>query len=276
MKTYRVLIVSCFVMKTLVGLLDSGECAQQSVESVLVNWEEASRKCQILDAKLEIIHYNRVFSDKQPVCTQGRFYYEAPNFARYESGTEHIVWSSEGLFINNKQDKTCMFWSSQTIQTVQQSMGQMPETTFWQRLWKGYCSMFTLPARLSQQDDLLPLFLNINIQREKQRFDFTIQERDGKIIVKAIPKLKKETFREIDVMLDADSYLLLAHRLIAVSGDITVRVFDNMMINKAPPDREVMITPIPPGYDVFKAEDMFGSKSNSQPQKIEVTKRGRH
>ena len=172
MKPYRVLIVSCFVMTTLVGLLHSTVCAQQSVDSVLVKWEEASRQCKTLDAELEIIKYSPVFSSERPVCTRGHFYYVAPDFARYECGTEHggdlsdrsitpasFVWTSEGLFINNKQDKTCLFWSSHAIQTAQQRIKQMPGTTFCERLWKGYTAMlFMWPAMMSKPDDLLPLF----------------------------------------------------------------------------------------------------------------------
>jgi hypothetical protein len=84
-------------------------------------------------------------------------------------------------------------------------------------------------------------------------------------VLEAVPRQKGGFFREVDVMLEENSYRLLAHQVITVSGDRMVHVFDDLKINCPPSDRDVLMKPVPTDYQVFPAEDLlFGKKDNQQ------------
>jgi hypothetical protein len=70
-------IVLGFAMNSVVGLSCKAGEPNAVVESVLVKWEEAFKKCRTWDAKMTVLHYDRVFAGNEPTTRQGRFYYEA-------------------------------------------------------------------------------------------------------------------------------------------------------------------------------------------------------
>jgi hypothetical protein len=228
-----------------------------------------------LDVKATVLHYDDVFGGGCPTTTQCRFYYE-PHFARYEERDLHdkkgnpsagttFVWTDEGLFLIDHQQKNCTFWSSQTCQQIRQVRTQMPERTFWDRFWKGYSLLLTGPAYCSEPDDVLPLFLSKDTKKQQQRFDFKVTQHDKQIFLRAMPKQKNERFQEIDLLLDAISYQLLAHRSVLKSGDSTVHVFDHVKVNTPPSDRAELIKAVPQGYRLERADDMlFGRKDARQ------------
>jgi len=256
------------VLVTAVICLDCWPCRADesalSLESVLAKWEAASKACRTIDATMTVLRYDAFHTDRPKTCN-GRFYFEAPNLARYEihpsprtgkvlDGSDTYVWTAEGLFLVNHHDRTCQFWSSQAMTTAREAMDQMPEGTWLERFSKGYALFFAWPAQFARPDDLLPLFLNTNTQTQRQRYDIRAEERDGRIVILAVPKQRNRIFREVQVMLEKDSYRLVAHQLISTSGDRTVHVFDDLKLNKSPSDRDMLIRPVPVGYRVIQAD----------------------
>ena len=53
-------------------------------------------------------------------------------------------------------------------------------------------------------------------------------------------------------------------KMVYVSGDKIVRVFDDVKINNRPADRDILVKPVPPGYRVLQAEDVLLGKNYGQ------------
>ena len=126
-------------------------------------------------------------------------------------------------------------------------------------LCKGYTLLLTWPATtMSCPKDVLPLLLNESTQAERLRFDFTVEQRGGKLLLKAVPKQKRDAalYGEIDVTLDPDSYLLSAHRVVGPSGNTTVYLFTDVKINQPPADRNTLMKAALPGYRLLRADEM--------------------
>ena len=204
MRTAQLLMVLGFTANSIVGSLCHAGKPDPAVESVLAKWEDASKKCRSLDAKVTVYRYDPVFRDNNPIISHGRVYYEAPNFARYEIGIEEgqhgkatgswrsqetpetIVWTDNGLFYIDHRDKTCRFSSSEGIQFARKRLEQMPENSVWERFCKKLSQAILWPTQFTKPDDVL--FLNTDTHAKQQRFDFTAENREGKIMVKAVPK----------------------------------------------------------------------------------------
>jgi hypothetical protein len=253
-----------------------------SLESVLAKWEEVSKACQTLDVKFTVVRYDE-FDHDCPKTLCARFYYEAPSFARYEildsgkakahapSRTERaFVWTAEGLFLVSRGEKTCEFWPTHTMARVRESIEKMPERTWWERFSKGYSLLAGWPAEFATSDDFLPLLLNKNTQAQRQRFDIRIEQRDGRVILAAVPKQKSPIFREVQVMLEKGSYRLVAHQVVTTSGnkgDTTVHVVEGLKVNSRPPDRDELLTAVPAGYKVIRAEELIFGRGDRQHER---------
>jgi outer membrane lipoprotein-sorting protein len=236
------------------------------LDSVLAKWEQASQAIRTFDAQFTRITYDPVFDREQR--SQGRFYFEAPDRGYFGDDTSiAFVWTDVGSFVVDHRNKTSMLCPRETIHLVRRQIGQMPTDTFWQRLRKQ-CTLAV--AATFCPEELLPAFLNLSTQAECQRFDFTVEQRDGKLLLKAVPKKQQDRgfYREINVMLDADSYLLLAYRTIDPSGDRTVYLFSDTKINKRPSDRDTLLTAVLPGYRLLRADEtVFGVNGSEQQYK---------
>lgn len=229
-----------------------------SVHAVLQKWERISKECQILDAKLTVLRYDAFHADGDPVKSHARFYYEAPNFARYQTQGGHgkdFVWTAEGVFYLRHQDKTCQFWPSSLDAAVRAEFTRAPEGTWFDRFIKRLSLAAAAHALFSRPEELLPLVVNVDAQRS--RFDFQVQHTDGMIVLQAKPKQHDVLFQKVDLMLDADTYALVAHRSIDAQNpnDKVVHVFDEVKINSKPADRQALLNIVPSGYKVERLGD---------------------
>lgn len=261
MKMVRLLFTAKLIVAWLVCSLSKAGEPAPSIESVLDQWEKTSKQCQVLDAKLTVLRYNAFHGDGNPEIMQGRFYYEAPSFARYQtregraakdgglpSIREDVVWTSDGVYCVHHRDKTCEFWPAKLTATARQELEKKPTRTCWDRFLA-----FGL-ALASGPEYHLPLVVNVDAQRP--RFNFQVRRRDGRIVLEAKPKQSDSVFEEIDLMLDADSYRLLAHQsVLSAPSDRIVHLFDDVKLNRFPPDRDTLTTPVPTGYKLLQFGD---------------------
>jgi hypothetical protein len=232
------------------------------IESVLAKWEEASQKCHSLDAKLTVFRYD-VFGGEQPTITQGRFYYEASHVGRYEMGEnakgavsgrsyppETIVWKGKETLWIEGSTRTCKRFSAERLQSVLSQTESTSEGGRWS-FFTGFLRQ--LARRLQGSEQFLPLVVEIRAGEVRERFDVTIERRGGEIVLKAVPKqpMDKAQYREIDVILNAKTYLTYATQTVSPNGkDRTVCVLDDQKVNNRPSDRDQLIDPDLSAYRV--------------------------
>jgi outer membrane lipoprotein-sorting protein len=226
-----------------------------SVDVVLAKWEESSRKLQCMDAKLTVFQYD-VFTGDQPKITRGRFYYEAPNLARYEV-TEHsdratnnwskvseaILWKAdETLWIEGTR-LTCMKLSKAKMQSVlPEDRGTTENPQSW--FFGGFARYLARKFESAQQ--YFPLLVGIRAAEVKEKFDLTMERNGEDILIRATPKRasEKADYHEVAVILNAKTFLARATQVIALNGrDRTVYMLDDQKVNERPSDRDELVAP---------------------------------
>ena len=263
-----------------------------------------ARKCKTLDAELTVFHYDAVFGDPHhPVITQGRFYYEAPNLGcyeirKYESAgflvddfvgadgnghheirnreaaknaannwrniSEAIIWTGkETLWIEGPK-RNCRKYSTAKIEAVLSRPESKNECLF------GIIWAFSrqLACRLQGPRQIHPLLIGIPATEVRQRFDVTIERSGEDIQLKAVPKqqVDRGCFREIDVILNAKTFMTVATQEVLPSGrDRTVYQFSDAKVNQRPSDRDQLLAPDLSGLHV--TEDDGGFLDPDEPKK---------
>ena len=221
-----------------------------TVDAVLAKWEKASQECRILDAKLTVFHYDRVFHGDKPCIQTGRFYYEAPNLGRYEvkdrdgdgprflsARSEVIVWNGKEMLDIDPTRRTCDRFRIPEAKKAQ----EVPD-------YVGLFSFFAfILQRLESPQKFLPLIVDIRAAEVRKRFDITLTKHDAnEAFLKAVPKRKSDQacFREIVVILDAKTNLTYAMGIVFPGGtDREVYVLEEQKVNQVPSDRESLIHP---------------------------------
>ncbi len=222
-----------------------------AVSAILAKWEKASQECRSLDAKLTVFHYDLVFGS-EPRIRQGRFYYEAPNIGRCEIEestrgpkndwshlSESIIWQDNASLLIDGRTLTCRRLPTEDLQALL----DLPQSTN-----KGFLRQFLtrFVHKIQNPEQYVPLVVGVHAAEVRDRFDLTMERGDKGIVLKAIPKhtADKAVYGEIDVMLDAKSYLAYATRVISPSRkDITVWVLDDQRVNERPNDRDPFVNP---------------------------------
>ena len=253
MKCLRSWPVMTLVAECLIGFPCLAGDPGPSVESVLAKWEEASQKCRSLDVKLTVFRYDDVFGGDQPKITQGRFYYEAPHTGRYEiwetTGgatndwshlSEAIIWKDKETLWIEGNTRLCTRFSTATMQSLLSKDESMTGGGWFQSF------IHQLARRLQGPHQFLPLLVGIRAVEVRDRFDVTIERSGEEIVLKAVPKQPsdKAEYREIEVILNAKTYMTYATKVISPNGkDRTVCVFDDQKVNQRPSDRDQLIDP---------------------------------
>ncbi len=268
MKTLRLLLILGFAASGVAGVRCLAGDPATTLDSVLAKWEEASQKCKSLDAKLTVFRYDVVFG-KPAITTHGRFYYEAPNVARYEirdggNGKpsdwsrlpEVWIWNGkEGLWIDGKT-RTCHRFP--VPKRVASGKSHAAPATTGAELPKslaapGSESLFDFLAALAEavrklQDprEVFPLVMDIHAAEVRKRYTLTVERSGEDIELKAVPKQSADraSYREIGVILNAKTCLTRAIQLVQPNGkDRVVFVFDEQKVNQRPSDRDQLLHP---------------------------------
>lgn len=227
-----------------------------SIESVLAKWEEASQKCRILDAKLAVFRYD-VFNGESPKISQGRFYYEAPNIARYEirdggngnvndwsALAEVLIWNGkETLWIDGSTRK-CLRISSAEFETLRDNSEDSLMASIFAALF----------LRLRSPKEFLPLVIDIRAGDVRERFDVTVERADEEILLKATPKRRadKRLYREIGIVLNAKTFLTSAIQVVGQDKARTVFQLMEQKVNQHPSERDQLIAPDLSALDLTK------------------------
>jgi hypothetical protein len=226
-----------------------GGVADGSMESILVKWEDASQKCHSLNAAVTIFHYD-VFSGDHPQVTRGRLYCETPHVGRYEiwvneQGSTTNDWSKISEAIVWKDDETLLIdgraRSCKRVSKARLEYFARESEADWSY---SFCRLVTRPWRGPQYR--FPLLMGVRASEVQERFDVAIDNTDGQIRLKAVPKQKldKAAFKEIDVILDTTTYLVYAMRIVSVDGiGYMDFVFTDQKVNQRPSDRDQLINP---------------------------------
>ena len=163
----------------------------------------------------------------KPTITQGRFYYEAPNLGRYEirknakgatndwsSVSEAIIWTGKETLWIEGDTRRCRKFSTAELQLLL-SQPEYKKSYWFSGLFRG----------LLGAEEMLPLTIGIHATEVRERFEVTLKEKRGdeRIELKVVPKpqMVNARFREIDVILDAKTYMTIATQ--EVSGNGTLR-----------------------------------------------------
>jgi TIGR03009 family protein len=256
MRILRLLLVFGFAINAPAGLRCLAGDPAASVDSVLAKWEEASQKCRSLDAKLTVYHYDSVFGGDRATITQGRFYFEAPNLGRYEiretakgarndwSGlSEAIIWTGKETLWIEGGARRCTRFSPAAMHSLL-SQAQSKDQDWWSRALSGF--LCQVARRFQEPQQLLPLAVGIRAAEVREHFEVTIERSGEEIVLKAVPKqpLDKTAYREIDVILNAKTYMTYATQMISPNGnERTVHVFDDQKVNQRPSDRDPLLNP---------------------------------
>ena len=249
----------------LAWLISSPEKANEpapTVDSVLAKWEEASQKVKTLDAKLTVWRYDQVFDrDHQATITLGRFYYEAPNLGRYEirknakgatndwsSVSEAIIWTGKETLWIEGDTRRCRKFSTAELQLLL-SQPEYKKSYWFSGLFRG----------LLGAEEMLPLTIGIHATEVRERFEVTLKEKRGdeRIELKVVPKpqMVNARFREIDVILDAKTYMTIATQEVSGNGTLrTVLELSEQKVNQRPSDRNQLLFPDLSGLRVDKIE----------------------
>ena len=111
-------------------------------------------------------------------------------------------------------------------------------------------------ARMLQgPEQFLPLMVNVHAAEVRKRFDVTITPHKKGIVLEAVTKdgRDKTLCREIDVLLDVETYRTCATRVIAPNGkDSTVYVLDDQKLDHRPSDRDELMEPDLTGLRVME------------------------
>lgn len=232
-----------------------------TVESLLAKWEEASQKCRSMDAKLKVFRYDRALGDDQPTIEHGRFYYEAPNLARYQVGkyregsvndwsgvSEALIWKGKEALRIDGRTWTVLRFSARDVETFAGKTGGL-----FSEFIKGLFWVLERPQHC------LPLVFDIHAADVRERFDVMIEQssNEKEIELRATPKrpLEKTVYAEIRVILNADTYMTRAIQ-VSPPGAIgrTVFVLHDQKVNQRPSDRDQLINPDLSGLRVMDCQ----------------------
>ena len=270
MKVFLLMLVAGLVPAWLATSSGDAKEPEPTVDAVLAKWEEASQKCQTLDAKLTVFRYDTVFGGREPTITQGRFYYEAPDRGRYEirktargasndwrNISEAVVWTGkETLWIEGDR-RRCQKCPTEKLR----SLSAPPEGK--KEGWlAGIFSAFgrQLARRLQGPRQFHPLLIGIPAAEVRERFDVTLEKSGEEILLKAVPKRQADQagFREIDVILDAKTYMTMATQEVLPNGrDRMVFQVSELKVNQRPSDRDQLLAPDLSGLRVIDADAFF-------------------
>ena len=95
-----------------------------------------------------------------------------------------------------------------------------------------------------QKGRLLPVIVGATEMRNQ--LDVSITESGVEIVLKAVPKRQadKACFRQIDVILDAKTYITIATQVVSPNGrEWIVHVLSDSKVNRRPRDRDQLVSP---------------------------------
>jgi hypothetical protein len=215
-----------------------------TVDSFLEKWEQASRDIQTLDTYLTIYHYDFVFYGDQPKISEGQFYTEASGVGRYDDpdSDEVIIWNEDQILLLSPSKLTCKRFSKADIQSILKSKSIYS-------LW----GVELFPWMPVQPQEFLPLIVDIDSERIRNRFAFSLSKAGKDFLVRASPKLDddKTRFSMIEVIVNEKTYLTSAIQLHSPNGRVkTAYVMNRTKINAIPADRDEMIEPDLVGFRV--------------------------
>jgi hypothetical protein len=245
------------------GLAESRAVAEEAagdLDSVLAKWEEASQKCQSLDANLTVYRYDDVFRDRTTTM-QGRFYYEAPNKGRYEirrgdpakpndwsEVSEVTIWTGDEVLWIDGNQRTCRRLSLAQLPKLDELPIAAGGGSTSSGLFGFAARMISFVyRRMLAPKDFLPLTIDILAAEVRERFSVTIARVDGvEIELRALPKRSPDTadYCEIDVILNAKTYMTYAVQTILPGGrERLVCVLNDQKVNHRPADRDQLLNP---------------------------------
>ncbi len=235
------------------------------VDKVLQSWQQASEECRVFDAEITRIEYDRSFGKSRK--TKCRFYYEAPGFGRLDIGgsdaveawrhnhpnpnlildwrrKQSLIWSGDGLMIVDWDEKQYSDWTVAELASMEERLVEaLKELSGWTN-W--FVMLAHWPALFSRPDSALPMVVNIRAERLRNRFNFTVEKVDGDFWLTAVPRhaMDKARFREIVIILDGQSFITKAIKLVRQDGNQEiVWVLGDPKINESPADRDRLLNP---------------------------------
>lgn len=272
MKVFPIVLISGSVLASLVSSPGNAKEPEPTVDSVLSKWEEASQKCKTLDAKLTVFSYDAVFDDGHPTITQGRFYYEAPNLGRYEirkressqaatnnwsNILEAIIWTGKDTLWIDGNRLRCQKFSTEKLRSLLNQPESKNEGWFF-GIFANLGRQIALGLQGPQGSCLL--LVGIRAAEIRERFDVTIEKSGEDIQLKAVPKRQadKTCFCEIDVILNAKTYMTVATQVVSPRGDQrVVHQLSDPKVNQRPSDRDQLMAPDLSGLRVIDQDVLF-------------------
>jgi hypothetical protein len=272
-KQSRFLLAAVLITVPLAAARSLASESRTSLNAVLAKWESASQKCKSLDAKLTIWHYDGVFHDDKPTIEHGRFYYESPGIGRLQIGntgdekaddwnglSEVIVWNGDSTLTIDPRSLICVQYSKAAMHAAldaAEKNGDKPDGGWLGQLFSGFgvalANHYISPQRC------LPLVVDIRGDDLRARFDLTIDQRDGRPCITAVPnrKAERECYSKIEVLLDAKTNMTSAIQVFSIKGphhardglaagtqsDRIVYELSSVKINQRPSDRDRLLDP---------------------------------
>ena len=214
-------------------------------ELLLAKWEEASSKTREFDVTFTRLDTDENFNVNER-SQSGRFYWKAPNEGFYEIDSLWLViWNADGFCLVDPLKKNYSRWSTADMEQGREALAEVENLSGWQSFWGFFGKLALAPLYFADADSVMPLCTKIDAQAIKERFDLEWRVDDGRSFVAARPKVATDTrqFQQIDVLLAADTYEVLAHRVCRVSGERVVHIFEGAKLNKTPADRDAKMNP---------------------------------
>jgi outer membrane lipoprotein-sorting protein len=272
----RLLLVFGFATSDLGGLRCFAGDQAATIDSVLAKWEGASQKCRSLDAKVTRLRYAHVFGQgDRAIIARGRFYYEAPNMGCWEISEEgrgkpndssRVVWKGDKTLWINEETRTCLTFSVAKLgelakpPTASATTGDAPSGSF--AFFSHICGELSRALHyrreaLRDPREALPLVIDIHSAEVREWYSLTLDHSGEETLLKAVPKpsLGHGDYREIDVILNAKTYMTDAIQIVLPdSQQRVVFILDDQKVNQRPSDRDRLLNPDLSGFRVGNAD----------------------
>lgn len=108
--------------------------------------------------------------------------------------------------------------------------------------------------------------MSVNAEVLQSRYNLTCRQHEQGILLTAVPKDEPETWRVhgIALILDRDSFGVLAHQLVDSWGKETVHIFEDTVLNVTPSDRNQLLAPNLQGLTEIFSTTLFTGAPESQ------------
>ena len=241
-KSLHTLGISIFLFSFTISIATGQEI---NVDSFLKKWESATQERKSLDARLQVLKYDYVFHDKQPISKEARLYYESPGTAYFEN------LADDNIFIWRENETLWITPSSKSY--VKASLAEL--NNLLENKATSWFDPSYFVSVLHRPQALLPFMLRIDADDVQNRFELSVEKADNGYLVIATPKLSTNQlpFREIHALVSPDTFLTEAIQLISSGGNHKdVYIIASQVKNQTPADRQHLLAPDLSNYRLKK------------------------